>query len=66
MSPQNYIIPRVFSLTEPCFNNVAEYNALIIKMQLMEEIGVKFSNRTIICISSSTKFEESTKYNIKT
>ena len=30
VSPQNYIIPRAFSLTEPCSNNVAEYNALLI------------------------------------
>ena len=30
VSPQNYVIPRAFSLTEPCSNNVAEYNALLI------------------------------------
>jgi len=41
VSPQNYVIPRAFSLTEPCFNNVTEYNALLIGMQLAEEIGVK-------------------------
>jgi len=35
------VIPRVFSLTEPCSNNVAEYNALLIGMQLADEIGVK-------------------------
>jgi len=28
VSPQSYVIPRVFSLTESCSNNVAEYNAL--------------------------------------
>ena len=39
--PQNYVIPRAFSLTEPCFNNVAEYNALLIGMQIVDEIGVK-------------------------
>src|ERR1700722_13136810 len=41
VSPQNYVLPRTFSLTEPCTNNAAEYNALIIGMQLAEEIGVK-------------------------
>ena len=41
VSPQNYVIPRAVSLTEPCYNNVAEYNALLIGMQLADEIGVK-------------------------
>ena len=41
VSPQNYIIPRAFSLTEPCSNNVAEYNALLIGMQITDEIGIK-------------------------
>jgi len=41
VSPQNYIIPYGFSFTEPCSDNVAEYNALLIEMQLVEEIGVK-------------------------
>ena len=35
------MILRTFSLTEPCSNNIAEYNALLIGMQLAEEIGVK-------------------------
>ena len=35
------MIPRAISLTEPCSNNVAEYNALLIGMQLADEIGVK-------------------------
>ena len=35
------MIPRAFSLTEPCSNNVSEYNGLLIGMQLAEEIGVK-------------------------
>ena len=41
VSPQNYVIPRVFFLIESCSNNVAEYNALSSGMQLTEEIGVK-------------------------
>jgi len=35
------VIPRAFSLIEPCSNNVAEYNALLIGMQVADEIGVK-------------------------
>ena len=41
VSPQNYLIPRAFSLIESCSNNVAEYNALLIGMQIVDEIGVK-------------------------
>ena len=41
VSPQNYVIPRPFSFTEPCSNNVAEYNTLLIGMQIADEIGVK-------------------------
>jgi len=32
VSSQNYVIPRSFLLTESCSNNVAEYNALLIRM----------------------------------
>ena len=41
ISPLNYIIPCAFSLTKPCSNNVMEYNALLIGIQLAKEIGVK-------------------------
>jgi len=30
VSPENHILPRAFSLTEPFSNNVAKYNALLI------------------------------------
>ena len=40
ISPHNCVIPRAFSLTELCSNNVSEYNVLF-GMQLVEEIGVK-------------------------
>ena len=30
ISPHNYVIHRAVSLTEPCSNNVSEYNALLI------------------------------------
>ena len=41
VSPQNYIILRAFSFNEPCSNNAAEYNTLLIGMQIADEIGVK-------------------------
>ena len=41
VSSQNYVIPRAFSLTESYSNNIAEYNALLVRMQIANEIGVK-------------------------
>ena len=41
VSPQNYVIPRAFSLTESCSNNMEEYNTLLIGMQIAKEIGVR-------------------------
>jgi len=41
ISLHNYVIPHAFLLTEPCSNNILEYNALLIGMQLAEEIGIK-------------------------
>jgi len=41
VSLQNYVIPRAFSLIEPCSNNIAEYNTLLIGMKIADEIGVK-------------------------
>ena len=41
ISPQNYIIPHVFSLPDPCSNNVVEYNDFLIGVQITNEIGVK-------------------------
>jgi len=57
----NYVIPRPFSLTKPCSNNISEYNALLIWMQLVEEIGEKVSKRKVIQSSSSTRLTGSTK-----
>jgi len=42
ISPQNHVLPRAFSLTEPCSNNVAEYNTLLIGLQLAHEMGVRY------------------------
>ena len=40
VSSENHILPRAFSLTEPCSNNVTKYNALLIDLQLAQQIGV--------------------------
>ena len=66
VSLQNYVIPRAFSLTKPYSNNVTEYNALLIGMQITDEIGIKISKRTIIQSSSLIKFTGSTKSDMKT
>ena len=42
ISQQNLVLPRVFSLTEPCSNNVAEYNALLIGLQVAHEMRVRY------------------------
>ena len=36
VSPENHVLPRTFSLTEPCSNNVTEYNALLIGLHLAQ------------------------------
>ncbi|XP_020259051.1 uncharacterized protein LOC109835487 [Asparagus officinalis] len=40
-SPHNHVLPRAFSLTEPCTNNVVEYNALLIGLELARELGIR-------------------------
>jgi len=40
ISPENHILPCAFSLTEPYSNNVTEYNALLIGLQLAQQMGV--------------------------
>ena len=42
VSSHNHVLPRAFSLMEPCSNNVAEYNALLIDLQLAQQMGVKY------------------------
>ena len=36
------MLPYSFALTELCWNNVAEYQALIIDLQMTLKIGVSF------------------------
>ena len=67
VSPQIYVIPRAFSLAELCSNNVAEYNALLIGMRIVDEIGIKNletygDSKLIIRFVGSTKLEMKTWY----
>ena len=39
ISLRNHVLPRAFSLTESCSNNVADYNALLIGLQLAMKWG---------------------------
>jgi len=34
VSPNDHVLPRAFSLTKSCSNNMVEYNALLIGLQL--------------------------------
>ncbi|XP_020262409.1 uncharacterized protein LOC109838371 [Asparagus officinalis] len=40
--PTGQVIPRGFSLIEPCTNNVAKYNTLLLGMQLAEELNIQY------------------------
>ncbi|KAA0056789.1 uncharacterized protein E5676_scaffold701G00340 [Cucumis melo var. makuwa] len=40
ISPEKYMLPYSFALAEMCSNNVAEYHALIIGLQMALEFGV--------------------------
>jgi len=41
VSPHHHVIPRALTLTKPCSNNVAEYNALLIGMKISHGLGIK-------------------------
>lgn len=40
ITPEGHMIPHSFSLTESCSNNVAEYQALIMGMEMAHEISI--------------------------
>jgi len=42
VSPENHVLSRAFSLTEPCSNNVTKYNALLIGLQLAQQMGIRY------------------------
>src|SRR4051812_27774668 len=41
VSPHHHVIPRAFTLTKPCSNNVTEYNTLLIGMKIAHGLGIK-------------------------
>ncbi|XP_020254125.1 uncharacterized protein LOC109831200 [Asparagus officinalis] len=41
ISTQNHILPRAISLTESCSNNVEEYNALLVSLDIAKQLAVK-------------------------
>ena len=42
VSLNNHVLPHAFSLMKSYFNNVAEYNALLIGLQLAQQNGVQY------------------------
>ncbi|KAA0043405.1 hypothetical protein E6C27_scaffold1639G00040 [Cucumis melo var. makuwa] len=63
ISPEKYMLPYSFALTKLCSNNVAEYQALIIGLQMALEIGV-----SVIEIYGDSKLiinHLSLQYNVK-
>jgi len=40
ISPKSHILPRAFSFMESCSNNEAEYNGLLIGLQLAQQMGL--------------------------
>ena len=40
VSPDKYMIPYAFSLLEPCSNNAAEYQTLILRLELALESDI--------------------------
>ncbi|XP_020272535.1 uncharacterized protein LOC109847715 [Asparagus officinalis] len=60
-SPHNHVLPRAFSLIEPCTNNVAEYNALLIGLELAKELGINcleaYGNSQLIVKQMTGEYE---------
>jgi len=44
VSPEKHILPYSFVLTQLCSNNVAEYQALSLGLQMAIEMGIKYLN----------------------
>src|SRR4051812_32256447 len=41
VSPHHHVIPRAFTLTKPCSNNVTKYNALLVGMKIAHGLSIK-------------------------
>ena len=48
VSPEKHILPYSFVLTQLCSNNVAEYQALKLGLQMAIEMGIKDSTYMVI------------------
>ncbi|KAM1611494.1 hypothetical protein ACFX1Z_000269 [Malus domestica] len=61
MSPQRHILPYSFQLSELCSNNVAEYQALIIELQMAINMGITaleiFGDSKLIINQLLTEYE---------
>ena len=61
VNPDKYMIPHAFLLLEPCSNNAAEYQALIIGLELALESGITmleaFGDSQLIVNQMSQKYE---------
>ena len=61
VSPNKYMIPHAFSLLEPCSNNAAEYQALIVGLELALESGITileaFGDSQLIVNQMNQKYE---------
>ncbi|KAM1446641.1 hypothetical protein ACFXTO_005837 [Malus domestica] len=61
MSPQRHILPYSFQLSELCSNNVAEYQALIIRLQMAINMGITaleiFGDSKLIINQLLTEYE---------
>ncbi|XXG62804.1 hypothetical protein AAC387_Pa05g1110 [Persea americana] len=61
VSPNKYMISHAFSLLEPCSNNAAEYQSLIIGFELTLEFGITmleaFGNSQLIVNQVNQKYE---------
>ncbi|KAA0043322.1 uncharacterized protein E6C27_scaffold110G002330 [Cucumis melo var. makuwa] len=61
ISPEKHMLPYSFTLGELCSNNVAEYQAFIIGLQMASEFGIKcikiFGNSKLIINQLSYQYE---------
>ena len=63
--PNDHVLPHAFSLTEPCSNNVVEYNALLIGLQLAQQIRVTYLEaygKSKLIINQMAKCENTRRY----
>ena len=65
ISPHNHVLPCAFSLTEPCSNNVAGYNALLVGLQLIRQMGYNVLKPMVTPCWLSVKSNERIRFVMK-